>query len=100
MFKDLEPKTEKQINGWMDTIEKLNRIDGLEFNDIIHLTQKTRNDAFWSKNFLSINKLRLPNKEGIPYWKVFFSNAKNSTNQNNNLDYAKLIQERRNDPNR
>ena len=67
---DLRPN-EKEIVGWLDTIEKLNRIDGLEFDDISLLVQAVRKDSFWSKNFLSLTKLRKKNKEKLIYWKVF-----------------------------
>ena len=68
---DLRPKNEKDTIAWHDTIEKLNRIDKIEFNDIVLITQAARNDVFWKKNFLSLVKLRRKDKDKIPYWKVF-----------------------------
>ncbi len=68
---DLRPKNEKDTLAWHDTIEKLNRLDKLEFNDIVLITQAARNDIFWKKNFLSLVKLRRKDKDKIPYWKVF-----------------------------
>ncbi len=68
---DLRPKNNKDTIAWHDTIEKLNRIDKLEFNDIVLITQAARNDIFWKKNFLSLVKLRRKDKDKIPYWKVF-----------------------------
>lgn len=82
--KDLRPQNSKQVEKWLDTIEKLYRIDKLNFVDIIHLVQVTRQDDFWSKNFLSIQKLRKKNKEGLIYWKVFLYKFK-KTNQNGEL---------------
>lgn len=76
------PKTEKQKEEWLDVIDKLNRLDGLEFDDIIHLVQKTREDNFWCKNFLTITKLRKKNKDGVQYWNVFFNNVKENKNGN------------------
>ena len=76
-----QPKKDSEIVKWQDTIDKLNRIDGLSFEDIIHLTQKTRQDDFWSKNFLTINKLRTKNKEGVLFWKVFYNQFKTSKNE-------------------
>lgn len=68
---DLRPIKEKDVLAWHDTIDKLNRIDKLRFEDIVLLVQAARNDAFWSKNFLSLVKLRRKNKDKVPYWKVF-----------------------------
>ena len=67
---DLRPN-EKEIVSWLDTIEKLNRIDSIEFDDISLLVQAVRKDSFWSKNFLSLTKLRKKNKDKVVYWKVF-----------------------------
>lgn len=69
----LQPKNPK---SWKDTIDKLNRLDGIPFDKIIEITQKTREDTFWAKNFLTLNKLRQKNKEGIKYIVVFNENIK------------------------
>lgn len=61
---------------WMETIDKLNRIDKYSFERIIEITKKTRSHEFWSKNFLSIKKLRSQNKEGVPYIVVFDEQTK------------------------
>lgn len=68
---DLRPQNNKDTIAWHDTIEKLNRLDKLQFNDIVLITQAARNDKFWKKNFLSLVKLRRKDKDKIPYWKVF-----------------------------
>lgn len=68
---DLRPQNNKDTIAWHDTIEKLNRLDKLKFNDIVLITQAARNDVFWKKNFLSLVKLRRKDKDKIPYWKVF-----------------------------
>ena len=67
----LHPKTDNQKNSWLDTIDKLNRIDKIPLSEIERITQEARNDTFWSKNFLSLTKLRLKNKEKVPYIVVF-----------------------------
>lgn len=54
-------------NDWLSVIEKLHRIEKVEFEVIKYLVQKTREDAFWSKNFLSLTKLRKKNPDGIKY---------------------------------
>ena len=92
-----KPK-ENQVDSWLDTIEKLNRIDGYDFNDIIHLVSKTREDTFWQSNFLSINKLRQKNKDGITYWNVFYNKFKQTNNNNSSYDINELIRRKLEDP--
>lgn len=71
--KELHPKKKE---GWLDTLEKLNRIDGYSFDEIKTVIKKTREDPFWSKNFLSINKLRKKDSNELIYYKVFKNNLK------------------------
>lgn len=92
------PNNDQQVNNWMDTIDKLNRIDGLSFDDIFHLIKVTREDDFWSTNFLSVTKLRKKNKEEIPYWKVFYNKFKQSNNNKNTVSYEQLEEIRRQHP--
>ena len=76
----LHPKTQKEISSWRSTIDKLNRIDGFDFKQIYHITKLARENIFWSKNFLSILKLRKKSKDGILYIIVFnelFNQQKN-----------------------
>lgn len=73
----------KQSNSWLDTIEKLNRIEKIPFDMIESIVKKTRNDDFWSSNFLSLTKLRKKNKDGL-MWVIVFneqikSNGKTGT---------------------
>ena len=77
----LHPKTNKQIESWKNTIEKLNRIDNIDFKIIYKITENARNDNFWGSNFLSILKLRKKNKYGIPYIVVFNELLNNKTNE-------------------
>lgn len=67
----LHPKNIKEICAWKDTIEKLHRIDSIDLKLVYELTKQAREDEFWSKQFLSILKLRKKNKDGIPYIVVF-----------------------------
>jgi hypothetical protein len=76
----LQPQNEKSKNLWLDTIEKLNRIDQIPFHKIVDIVRKTRNNSFWKSNFLSLPKLRKTNNDGIKYVIVF--NEQNNTNQN------------------
>lgn len=68
---DLKPKDEAEEVKWLDVVDKLNRLDHLQFDDIALIVKTVRNDKFWSKNFLTLRKLRRKNNDGIPYWKVF-----------------------------
>lgn len=70
------PETETKKNKWLDCIDKLNRIDGLSFNEIIQIVKFGKEDEFWNNNFLSLLKLRNKNKEDIYYWNVFKSKMK------------------------
>jgi hypothetical protein len=67
---DLRPSG-AQKDKWLDTIDKLLRIDNISADKIISIIKRARMDAFWRQNFLSIQKLRQKNKEGICYFKVF-----------------------------
>ena len=84
----LIPRTPKKENDWKDTIEKLNRIDGVPFEKIVEIVKNVRNDSFWCKNFLSLNKLRKKNKDGIAYIVVF--DAQFKPKQVNEDPYAHL----------
>ncbi len=69
-FFPIQLQPEKK-ESWYSEIEKLNRIDKIPFELIIGIVKKTREDAFWSKNFLSLTKLRKKNKDGLKYIVVF-----------------------------
>ena len=66
---------------WLDVIDKLHRIDKIEYNDIIRITRWARRDEFWRKNFLSLVKLRSVDKHGIKYIVVFNEKMKNEENR-------------------
>jgi hypothetical protein len=72
------------VKTWLETIEKLNRIDKIPFDLIALIVMKARNDDFWSKNFLSITKLRKKNGDGIMYIIVFNEKFNKSNNSSNN----------------
>lgn len=57
--------------SWLDTIDKLHRIDKVDFSEIERLTKSAREDNFWSNNFLSLTKLRMKDKQKVPYIVVF-----------------------------
>lgn len=72
----LLPKNKKENSAALETIDKLQRIDKLDPKQIEMLVKWARSDQFWAKNFLTINKLRKRNKDGIMYAVVFFENIK------------------------
>ena len=74
----LQPQTQTQTNQWMDTIKKLNEIDNIPFEVIEQIVCYIRNDEFWGKNFLSLNKLRKKNRDQVPYITVFWEAFKSS----------------------
>lgn len=79
----LHPET-KARESWLDTIEKLNRIDNIPFETIIQIVAWARNDDFWSGVFLSIPKLRTKDKNGLKYIISFNEKMKkNGTNKGN-----------------
>lgn len=79
----LQPKNKKQECTWKDAIEKLERIDKIPFNHIERIVELIRKDDFWSKNFLSLPKLRKKNKDGLMYVVVFNEYLKTKHNGNN-----------------
>tara|TARA_R110000851_G_scaffold561_1_gene1926 strand:+ start:833 stop:1279 length:447 start_codon:yes stop_codon:yes gene_type:complete len=75
----------KNEQSSLDTIEKLNRLDKVPFEDIIRIVKAVREDEFWSKNFLSLTKLR-KKKDGIMYIVSFNEKFKPSTKQKSASD--------------
>jgi len=70
----------KNANSWLDVIDKLISIDKIPKEQILEIVEKTRLDPFWSKNFLSLTKLRKTNGEGVKYIIVFNENLKSKSN--------------------
>ncbi|QDP61093.1 MAG: hypothetical protein Unbinned5858contig1001_22 [Prokaryotic dsDNA virus sp.] len=62
-----QPKTKSQKNKWLDTLDKIERIDKYDLRKVFRVCQKIRNDNFWSNNFLSLTKLRNNDKNGVKY---------------------------------
>ena len=79
-----KPKSKSEEN-WLDTIDKLNRLDGVTFNQIENVVKGTRQDEFWIKNFLTMVKLRKKSpSHGVPYIVVFSQMLKNNKNEKRN----------------
>jgi hypothetical protein len=60
----------------IETFDKLLRIDNYSVEQIKNVIKFARNDMFWSNNFLTPNKLRNKNKEGVKYMDVFLAKIK------------------------
>lgn len=65
------PSTKPQREKWLDTIDKLNRIDGVSPRKLYLLIREVRKDDFWKENFLTVQKLRQRNKQGVLWIDVF-----------------------------
>ena len=85
--KHLHPKNK---NTWLDTIEKLNRIDGVPFLEIERIVKAVREDPFWGKNFLSITKLR--KKKDEVYYIVIFGEKFKEKEQTINRQSQSVIE--------
>lgn len=83
--------SEKQTESWIETVEKLNRIEKIPFDQILKIVKWTRADSFWCKNFLSLTKLRKKNKEGIMNITVYYENLKST--KNNGQGQSRLSEE-------
>lgn len=60
----------------LETYDKLLRIDKYTIEQIKNVIKFARNDSFWGANFLTPNKLREKNKEGVKYIDVFLAKIK------------------------
>ncbi len=76
--KKLHPDTEKRKNNWKETIDKLMRIDKYDKKEMCRVIKWARQNEFWSKNFLSLTKLRQNNKEEVKFYEVFKNQMNNS----------------------
>lgn len=73
------PKTKAQKNKWLECLDKIQRIDKYNLRDVYNVAKDLRNDQFWSKNFLSILKLRNTDKNGIKYIDRFMEDYRSKT---------------------
>lgn len=85
----LQPKTKKQVHDWKETLRKLIEIDQKDPEEIKNVVKWTRQNDFWSKNFLSLNKLRQKDKQGVHYFEVFKAQYQNSGENSTNKPQLK-----------
>lgn len=79
----LQPKDEKIKKNWLDTLEKLERIDGVPLQEVEKIVRLARQDDFWAKNFISLTKLRKKNPDNLPYIVVLNEKLKQNGQTNN-----------------
>ncbi len=58
---------------WVDTIDKLIRLDNFSKTEIEQAVDAALKDEFWFKNFQSLTKLRRKNKDNVKYIQVFLT---------------------------
>ena len=63
--------TKNQGDKWKDCIDKLIRVDGRDKKEIESVVKWARSDEFWSKQFMTILKLRMKDKEEVLYYDKF-----------------------------
>ena len=72
LFPDrFKPKGENQKINWLQTLSRLEKLDGYDVRRVYYIVKKVREDDFWRDNFFSIHKLRDKNKNGIKYIDYF-----------------------------
>jgi len=75
IFKSIQNDIQSHKTIWINTIDKLIRIDKYSIDDIVIAVQFAVKDSFWINNFQSLSKLRRKNKEGIQYIAVFLQKS-------------------------
>lgn len=93
----------KNKTTWLNTIDKLERIDKIPLQIIEEIVKKTRLDSFWSKNFLSLKKLRSKDRHGTMYISIFAELIKSNNktiNPTQNEEFQRYTSQiRANNPN-
>ena len=70
------PATQPQKRKWLETLEKLQRLDGRSEEEILNVISWLKNNDFWAGNFHSILKLRRKDKDGTQFFKRFITEMK------------------------
>jgi hypothetical protein len=65
--KKYQPQTQSQKNKWISCLDKLERIEKLDFHKLWLVVKFIREHEFWGVHFLSLLKLRNKDKNGIMY---------------------------------
>ncbi len=68
LFPDqFKPKTASNKQSWIDCLDKLERLDKYDLRLVYKIAKHFRDDQFWSKQFLTLLKLRNKDKNGLKY---------------------------------
>lgn len=70
------PKTPQQQAKWIKCIDECIRLDNFSLQEIYLICKHTRQNEFWSNNFLTLLKLRNNDKNGIKYIHRFHEDYK------------------------
>lgn len=65
------PSTQAQKDKWLDTIDKCHRLHNVSPRKLFLLIKEVRKDDFWKDNFLTVQKMRQRNKQGVLWIDVF-----------------------------
>lgn len=75
--------SDSQKKSWLDTVDKLIRIDNYSEAEITLAVKNATSDSFWSNNFYSLNKLRKKNDKQDCKHIVIFLNLNKQNGQSN-----------------
>lgn len=65
--KKYQPQNESQKNKWLACLDKLERIEKIDFHKLWLVVKFIRDHEFWGVHFLTLLKLRNKDKNGIMY---------------------------------
>lgn len=72
------PNTTPMQKKWLDCVDKCQRIDKYDYDEIINICNWARNHHFWKTNFYTVLKLR-KTKDGVKYIHRFAEQMKAET---------------------
>ena len=70
------PKNQVQKDKWIKCLDQCIRLDNFSLKDIYKICKHTRENEFWSNNFLTLLKLRNNDKNGIKFINRFYEDYK------------------------
>jgi predicted transcriptional regulator len=80
-----KPKTKTQLSNWIVCLDKIERIDKYNLNDVYLAVKYIREDDFWKNNFFTILKLRNQDKNGIKFIHRFMDMYKSNYEKRKNI---------------